>query len=471
MSVTINPTVPAAQIERQLHFTEAVHELLKRLYPSEKLHYFIQTFGCQQNEADSEVIAGLLNKCGYLPASESGNADIIVINTCAIREHAELKALSITGQYKHLKAKKPSLKIVMCGCLASLTSRGSDIRSRYPYVDFIFGTTQLWRLPEFLYDSLMSGKRKVISDSEVHMLAEGLPSLRKSSFRAWLTIMSGCNNFCSYCVVPYVRGRERSRDSKLIMSEARKLAEKGYREITLLGQNVNSYAGAADGSSFPELLDNICKIDSDFIIRFMTSHPKDANKRLFDVMAANPRAAKQLHLPVQSGSSRVLADMNRGYTRECYTELIEYARSVMPKLSVSTDIIVGFPGETEDDFEQTLSLLREVRYDSIFSFIYSPRPGTSAANFGGQIPKEVKTERFARLLDVQNAISLDKNRALVGCRLKVLVEGYSKNNDSYLTGRTEGGRLVHFRGGDSIIGSFVSLNITEAEPFNLIGEL
>lgn len=435
-------------------------------------YVFIQTFGCQQNEADSERIAGMAEHMGYTATDDPAIADLIIVNTCAVREHAELKALSITGQFKHLKERKKSLLIGICGCMVSQEHRKDDIKKRYPYVDFLFGTSMLWRFPEILYSVMSSKKRAFFLDSgDEGNICEGLPVRRAPGSKAWVSIMYGCNNFCTYCVVPYVRGRERSRNKENILEEVAALASDGCREITLLGQNVNSYGkDLYDDYDFADLLSDICKIDGDFTVRFMTSHPKDASHKLIDTIADNPKIAKAFHLPVQSGSNDVLRAMNRHYTREAYLELVDYMRKRIPDIALTTDIIVGFPGETDADFEDTLDILRKVRYDNIYSFIFSPRKGTKAADME-QLPESVRAARFERLLALQNEISNDKNRSYLHTCQHVLVEGKSKTDESKLTGRNEKNRLVHFEGDDSLIGGYADVYITRAETYALYGEL
>ncbi len=438
---------------------------------------FVQTFGCQQNEADSERILGMAEAMGYAAVSLPEEAHLVIFNTCAVREHAELKALSLTGQLKAIKNANPEMIIAVCGCMVAQSHRMQKIKGSYPYVDILYGTGQHHRLPEFLYAHLNTTKRAFYPDPEVMGVPEELPVKRESSFRAWVSVMYGCNNFCTYCVVPYVRGRERSRAKEDILAEVAELAEKGVREITLLGQNVNSYGkDRYEAYGFADLLEDICKIKGDYLVRFMTSHPKDATKRLIDVMAAHsgkdcaPRIARHFHLPLQSGADRVLADMNRRYTRASYLALVRYMREKMPDITLSTDIIVGFPTETEEDFTQTLSMLEEVRYDAFFSFIFSPRLGTPAAQMP-LIPSEITQARFARMLKVQNDISLEKNRALIGTEVTVLVEGRSKTDEAKLSGRTEHTRLVHFIGDDALIGKTVTLRITDADTYSLRGTL
>lgn len=452
------------ELAEQRKYTDRVRSILG----GREYYVYIQTFGCQQNEADSERLGGMAEAMGFSFTEDASLADLILVNTCAVREHAELKTLSITGQFKHLKEKKPSLIIGICGCMVTQEHRIGDIKNKYPYVDFLFGTGQLWRFPEILYKAFTTNRRQFVQNEDDGNIAEGIPVHRLSSFKAWVSIMYGCNNFCTYCVVPYVRGRERSRKKEDIINEVKALAAEGYREITLLGQNVNSYSGGCD---FADLLKEVCAVEGDFIVRFMTSNPKDVSHKLIDTMASEPKIARQFHLPLQSGSDRVLSAMNRHYTAESYVNTVNYMREKMPDIALSTDIIVGFPTETEEEFSETLRVLETVRYDSIYSFIYSRRKGTRAAEMEGQIPEDVKSERFARLLDTQNRISYEKNQEYVGRKLDVLVEGRSKTDDSRLTGRGERGRLVHFTGGDELIGKHVEVLITEAETYALYGRI
>ena len=431
----------------------------------------VVTYGCQQNEADSEKIAGMLHEGGYDIVKEPALADVIIVNTCAVREHAEERALSITGGYKHLKTARPHLKIGVCGCMVSKSDMSEKIKKSYPYIDFVFGTEKLAHLPEILYRSYEKKKRIFVPNDGEIQIAEGLPVIRESTFRAWVSIMYGCNNFCTYCIVPYVRGRERSRRPEMIIEEVRSLVESGCKEITLLGQNVNSYGKEFGGEcNFATLLSRLCEIEGDFTIRFMTSHPKDASFELIDIMAKNDKIAKHFHLPVQSGSDRILKEMNRHYNKETYLSLVDYMREKMPDIAITTDIIVGFPGETEEDFEDTLELMKRVKYDMIFSFIYSPRTGTPAAKME-QLPEKVKTDRMNRLLALQNELLAEKNEAYVGKTLRVLVEGKSKTNEAKMSARTEGNRIVLFDGEESLTGKFINLKITKSAPFALIGEI
>lgn len=444
---------------------------LKEINEGRALSACVVTYGCQQNEADSERIAGMLSESGYEIVKDTSLADVIIVNTCAVREHAEERAFSITGGYKHLKEARPWLKIGMCGCMASKADTSEKIKKSYPYIDFVFGTEKLAELPEILYRAISGGKRVFVPNDGDIEIAEGLPVVRESDFRAWVSIMYGCNNFCTYCIVPYVRGRERSRRPEKIIEEVEELAKSGCREITLLGQNVNSYGKEfSDECNFADLLSRICKIDGDFIVRFMTSHPKDASKELIDVMAENPKIAKHFHLPVQSGSDRILKEMNRHYDRETYLSLVEYMKERIPDIAISTDIIVGFPGETEEDFLDTLDLMRKVKYDMIFSFIYSPRTGTPAAKME-QVDDKIKSERMERLLKLQNELLAEKNLSYVGKTMRVLVEGRSKTNTEKMSARTEGNRIVLFDGDDSLTGNFAYIKITKSAPFALFGEI
>ncbi len=441
----------------------------------EKKYAYIQTFGCQQNVADSEKIAGMAEAMGYEITDAPEMSDLIVVNTCAIREHAEKRALSIIGQFKHIKAKKPSLMIAVCGCMVAQEHRRNDIKFRYPYVDFIFGASSLFRLPQLICERVSKNKRLYCPEEEEYLVAEGLPIRRESGFKAWVSIMYGCNNFCTYCIVPYVRGRERSRRPEDIISEVRGLVEAGYRDITLLGQNVNSYGLDAKGDEgevydFADLLSDIDKIEGDYHIRFMTSHPKDASKKLVDVMASSKHIAHQFHLPMQSGSDGVLRRMNRRYDTAKYMDTVNYIKEKMPDVTLTSDIIVGFPGESEEDFCGTLDMLRRVEFDMVYSFIYSPRKGTPAAEMEAQVDDNVKGERFDRLLEVQNKIAYRKNQTLVGKTLRVLCDGRSKNNEDVFSGRTEGGKIVLFEGTDTDTGRFVNIRITRAETFALHGD-
>ena len=428
---------------------------------------YVDTYGCQQNEADSEKIRGMLAACGYEMAETEEGADVIVLNTCAIREHAEQRVYGNVGALVHTKRRHPGQKIFLCGCMMGQPHVVEKIRTSYRHVDGVFNPHQLWRFPELLRQVLATGKRVFAAEDSAGSIAEGIPLLRQGGVKAWVSIMYGCNNFCSYCIVPYVRGRERSRRPEDILAEVRGLLEKGVKDITLLGQNVNSYGKDLGlGVDFADLLAEIAKLPGDFWLRFMTSHPKDATKKLFDTMAASPKIAKQFHLPVQSGNDRVLKEMNRRYTRAQYLELVDYGRQVMPELVLTSDIIVGFPGETEAEFEDTLSLIEKVRYDALFTFIYSPRKGTPAASMPDPVSRQEKNKWFDRLVTAQNKISEEIHRGYVGKTVKILVDG---EEDGVLTGRTEGGRLVRFAGDPTWIGQFMDVEITGHNTWSLEG--
>ena len=429
---------------------------------------YVETYGCQQNEADSEKLRGYLVQSGYQIVHDAEGADVVVMNTCAIREHAEQRVFGNLGALTHTKRRHPEQKIFLCGCMAGETKVSDRIQKSYPHVDGVFSTHHLWQFPEILWKVLSGKKRQFYIADEPGSIAEGIPQVRDSQLKAWVSIMYGCNNFCTYCIVPYVRGRERSRQPEEILDECRRLIEGGAKEITLLGQNVNSYGKDLDaGMDFADLLAAIASLPGDFLVRFMTSHPRDASTKLFDTMAKYPKIAKQLHLPFQSGSSRVLKAMNRHYDRQTYLDKVLYAKSVMPDLVLTSDVIVGFPGETEEEFEETISLIQQVHYDSLFTFIFSPRPGTPAAQMEDPTPKEEKNRRFDRLCAVQNAISEEIHSQYIGKTLRCLVDGRDKD---LLTARTEGGRLVRFAGPEELIGSYQPVTITGATTWSLTGD-
>ena len=455
------------QLRRQQAYCQQIRTYWERQGVSPAA--FVDTYGCQQNEADSERIRGMLEQCGYTMQGEAEGADVVVFNTCAIREHAEQRVFGNVGALVHTKRRHPGQKIFLCGCMMGEPTVNERIRKSYSHVDGVFSTHHLWEFPSLLWQVLSAGKRVFAVDDEAGSIAEGLPVSRSSGFKAWVSIMYGCNNFCSYCIVPYVRGRERSRRPEDVVAEVRDLAAHGYRDITLLGQNVNSYGKDLDGGvDFSDLLSELAGLPGDFLLRFMTSHPKDASPKLFDTMARSPKVAKQLHLPFQSGNNRILREMNRRYTAEQYLELVDYARSVMPDLVLTSDVIVGFPGETEAEFEDTLRLIERVGYDALFTFIYSPRPGTPAASMPDPIPRAEKNRWFDRLCSAQCRISEEKHRSYVGKILRVLVDG---QEDGLLTARTEGGRLVRLPGDPSRIGQFSDAEITGSTTWSLTGTM
>jgi len=459
--------VPQDKLNEQLLYCNKIYDIWNSRGQTPLA--YVETYGCQQNEADSEKIRGILCESGYRMTDTPEGADVVVMNTCAIREHAEQRVFGNLGALTHTKRRHSGQKIFLCGCMAGQEVVVERIRKSYPHVDGVFSTHHLWQFAEILYKTLTGKKRVFYTQDEAGSISEGLPQVRDNPLKAWVSIMYGCNNFCTYCIVPYVRGRERSRRSGDILAECRTLIENGAKELTLLGQNVNSYGKDLDeGLDFADLLEQIAQIPGDFLIRFMTSHARDASKKLFDTMAANPKIAKQLHLPFQSGSSRVLKAMNRHYDRQTYLERVLYAKKKMPDLVLTSDVIVGFPGETEEEFEQTISLIQQVRYDSLFTFIFSPRPGTPAASMDDPTPKEEKNRRFDRLCQVQNSISEEIHKSYVGKTFRCLIDGQDKN---YLTARTEGGRLVRLLGDTNLIGSFRNVTITGSNTWSLTGEL
>ena len=459
-----------ADISRQLEICRQIEALHDR--EDRKPLAMVDTYGCQQNEADSERLRGYLDNMGYGFTDDETRADLVVVNTCAIREHAEMRVLGNVGQLTHTKAKNPDQIIAVCGCMVQQPHMAEKLKKSYPIVDLVFGPHELWRFPELLLEQMTKKKRIFAVDDTPGVVYEGIPHRRDSQVKAWLSIMYGCNNFCSYCVVPYVRGRERSRRPEEIIAEARQLVADGYKEITLLGQNVNSYGKDLDDPmDFADLIRAINAIPGDFVIRFMTSHPKDATEKLFRTMAECEKCAHQLHLPVQAGNDRVLKAMNRHYDRAKYLEKVALARQYMPDLVLTTDIIVGFPGETDEEFEDTLSLVAEVGYDSMFTFIFSPRKGTPAYDMPDPYTRQQKQVRFDRLLELANTISAEKHKAYEGRTLRVLIDGTSDSQGYNLSARTDGGRLVHLQGDPSLIGRFAEVKITGSNTWALYGEL
>lgn len=436
------------------------------------LKYYIETWGCQMNEEDSEKLSGMLKRQGYTRTEVREDASIIIFNTCCVRENAENKVFGNLGRLKKQKEQNPDLIIAICGCMMQQKGMADDVLKRFPYVDIIFGTHNSYKFPEYLNRVKTEGVQiKEIFDKETEIV-EGVPIDRLSNIKAFVTIMYGCNNFCTYCVVPYVRGRERSRKPEDIENEIKDLVAKGYKEVTLLGQNVNSYGkGLEDEITFAQLLRRINEIEGLERIRFMTSHPKDLTLDVVYAIRDCDKICEQIHLPVQSGSDRILKVMNRHYTKEQYLKLAKEIRKEIPDVTFSTDLIVGFPGETEEDFNETLELVKEVQYDAAFTFIYSRRNHTPADKMENQIPDDVKHERFNRLIEVVNAGIAKGNKEAEGKIYEVLVEGNSKNDETKLTGRTRNGRLVNFEGCNELIGKLVNVKITKANSFSLIGEV
>lgn len=436
-----------------------------------KKKYMILTYGCQMNEEDSEKLSGMLINMGYVRTNVKEEADVIIFNTCCVRENAELKVYGNVGALKNLKKAKPSLVIAVCGCMMQQKGMAEEIVKKFPFIDIVFGTHNNFKFPEYLQNVLVTGNKIVEIWDKEEGIIEGQPIDRLSDVKAFVTIMYGCNNFCTYCIVPYVRGRERSREVSDIEKEIKELVAKGYKEITLLGQNVNSYGkGLEENMNFAKLLRRLNYIEGLERIRFMTSHPKDLTEDVILAVKECSKVCEHIHLPVQSGSSSILKKMNRHYDKEKYMELIHKIKELVPNCAITTDIIIGFPGETEEDFNETLELCREVKYDSAFTFIYSKRKGTPADIMEEQIPDEIKHDRFNKLVEVINEGCALRNKEYEGGTYEVLVEGLSKNDEKTLTGRTRTGKLVNFKGNPDSIGKLVQVNITEALSFSLNGE-
>jgi len=438
----------------------------------ESRSYFIQTFGCQMNENDSEKLAGTLESAGFVVAKAKKDADLIIFNTCCVRENAELKVYGHLGALKKLKDEKPDLVIAICGCMMHQPEVAEYVRKVYKHVDIVFGNTNQFKFPEMLCRVLTDKITIYQTDTDEMTIVEAESFKRKYDMKAYVTIMYGCNNFCSYCIVPYVRGRERSRTPDGIISEVNQLATDGCKEIIVLGQNVNSYGKDLEPPiNLSLLLDMLCEIDGIERIRFLTSHPKDISEELMKVIASQKKICNHVHLPIQSGSTKVLREMNRGYTKEQYLEIIKKLKRFNPDIGLSTDIIVGFPGETEEDFQDTLDVLERVGFDSAFTFLYSARTGTPAAARPDQIPESLAMERFERLIEVQNSICKRKNDPLLGTIQSVLVESQSKSDKTLLSGRTETNKVVNFSGSKSLIGKIVNMKIDKVKSWSLDGSV
>lgn len=458
-------------LDTQNEYINLVAEIMQIRAIGDKPMAYIRTYGCQQNVADSETIKGMLAQMGYGFTDSPENADFILFNTCAVREHAEDRVFGNVGAIKSIKKKHPSVLIALCGCMMEQEHIAKRIYKSFPFVGLVFGTHCLHEFPKMLYNSLLTGKRQFIRNNDDLLVHEGMPKLRDGQFKGWLPIMYGCDNFCSYCIVPYVRGRERSRKSEVILEEAKELINNGYKDITLLGQNVNSYGkGLDEDITFAQLLKMIDAIDGDYVLRFMTSHPKDCTKELIDTIAESRHISTHLHLPFQSGSNRILKQMNRRYTREKYLEIVNYAKEKISGLSLTSDIIVGFPGETEEDFQDTLSLIEEVGFTSLFTFIYSKRVGTPAAKMDDPTTDEEKSDRFQRLLKVQEKIAAARCAEMVGTTQRVLFEEKTKK-DGILNARTSGNIVVEVPADENMIGCFGNVEITEAGNWVLKGNL
>ncbi len=447
-----------------------IEEFVKMTVDTPKKAY-VRSFGCQLNISDGEKIKGLLKSMGCILTDDENDADIIILNTCAVRENAEDRVFGIVGSMKKLKELKPSLIIGISGCMTAQEHIAEKIKKSYPQVDFVVGTSALSSIPRLLSECL-KGQKFGVDISEYDDFSQETVQVRDSSFKASVPIMFGCNNFCTYCIVPYVRGRERSRRQEDIVSEVKKLVQNGYKEIMLLGQNVNSYGNdLGEKNAFPKLLRALDRIEGDFIIRFMSSHPKDATKELIDTIFECDKVAKHLHLPLQSGSSDVLHRMNRRYTAEKYLETVDYIRSKDPDFSLTTDLIVGFPNETDKDFDATLDIIKRVKYDNIYSFIYSKRSGTRAAEMDDATTDDVKSQRMRQLLEVQREISSENYRRFVGRKMRVLVDDISKKREGYVTGKSNEFIIVEFEGDKSLIGQFADVEITDAMNWAVLGRM
>lgn len=494
-------TIDAGEISRQQKYLDQISQCLAtfRQETGFSRKYWIHTYGCQLNENDGEKIAGLLDEMGYQPTEESREADLVILNTCSIRENANDRLFGNLGMIKNLRRDRPDLIVAVCGCMMKEDEHVARISRSYAFVDLVFGPQDIYRLPELLYHRLIDEKKQYYVGTE-DLVVEGLPIHRARKFRALTSIMFGCNNFCTYCIVPHTRGRERSRKPDDILAELRQLARDGFREIMLLGQNVNSYGKdliemSVDPEAekerptmdFADLLETAAQIEGLYRIRFMTSHPKDISPKLLQVIAAHPNIERHLHLPLQSGSNRILKQMNRHYTREHYLEIVRQARDLIPGLSLSTDIIVGFPGETDEDFADTLDLIEQVRFDSAFTFQFSRRTGTPAASMPDQIDQAIVTERFGRLVTLLNGHALAAHEQLVGTVVEVLIEGSSDTADDILTGRASQNQLINVHVpddlpmpasvrqadgrvlGERLEGSLAMVRITRAKTFSLEG--
>lgn len=460
------------KIQKQYNIADEVAELLL-LRHGNTPKAFVHTYGCQGNVADSERIKGMLTKMGYTMTEDKEEADLILYNTCAIREHAEDRVFGNVGAIKRLKQTNPNLIIALCGCMMQQEHIREKIYNSYPFVDIVFGTHNQYTVPEIFKSYLLKGKRFFADMTETNEIVEGMPALRDNSAKAWLPIMYGCDNFCSYCVVPYVRGRERSRNSADIIAEFKEIVAEGYKDITLLGQNVNSYGkGLDEDINFSKLLRSLNELDGEFTIRFMTSHPKDCTKELIDTIAECEKLSKHIHLPVQSGNNRILKEMNRHYTREKYLELISYAKEKIEGLSLTSDIIVGFPGETYEEFCDTLSLVKEVGYTSLFTFIFSSRKGTKASLMEDPVSYDEKNKWFKELCDLQEDIASEHSAKMQGKTYRVLCEGKSKTLDGYFAGRTDGNVIIEFPcDNEDLIGKFCHVKVTEPLNWLVRGEL
>ncbi len=450
---------------------KAYLKMVRELFGDKKHTYFVETYGCQMNVRDSQTLKGFFEEMGYTPAEERESADAVIFNTCCVREGAEDRLLGNLGKLKQEKKKRPDMLIMVCGCMMQEEGSAEKIKKRFRFVDVVFGTHNPHLLPKLMYEALTKREAQYSIWEKEQDIVEEMPVVREKDASAWINIMYGCNNFCSYCIVPYVRGRERSRKSSDIILEAQELAQSGVKEITLLGQNVNSYGKNTDEISFPDLLRELNKVEGLERIRFMTSHPKDLSDDLISAMAECDKVCKYIHLPVQSGSDRILGLMNRRYTREDYFLLVEKLKKAMPEIAISTDIIVGFPTETDEDFEATYDLYKKVCFNAAFTFIYSPRIGTPASVMEGQVSAEKTKERMARLIKLSEECTLKANSIYLDKTYPVLVEGISKRDKDMVSGRTDQGRMVSFLGTEELLGKTVNVRITKVKLNTLMGEM
>ncbi len=469
-----NIEISREEIEKQKVFINKIKALNDKFEKenNRKKTMFISTFGCQMNAHDSEKIDGMLKEMGFIDAEEEKKADFIIYNTCCVRENAENKVYGNLGYLKHTKASNPFMKIALCGCMMQEDNVVEIIRNKYKHIDIVFGTFNLYKLPELIFTNIETKSPVFDIWKEHREIVEDLPSIRKYKFKASVNIMFGCDNFCSYCIVPYVRGRERSRRSSDILNEIKALVKDGVKEITLLGQNVNSYGkNLEEDINFAGLLRMVNRVDGLERIRFMTSHPKDLSDELILAMAECEKVCGHIHLPFQAGSNRILEKMNRKYTKEKYLALISKIKDKIPDIAITTDIIVGFPGETSEDVDETVDVIKKVEFNGAFTFIYSKRTGTPAASMENQIPEETVKKQFNRVLDALNPIVYEKNKSHIGKVFKVLAEGISGSDESFITGRLEDNSLVHFRADKSVIGSIADVEIIDCKTFYLIGKL
>lgn len=471
---SIPDTPPSAEPERQYYYMEKAKQHLDRMSAEagRPLTFCVTTFGCQMNARDSEKLTGILERIGYVEEPDEEKADFVIYNTCTVRENANQRVYGRLGQLGRIKKKNPHMMIALCGCMMQEPHVVEKLKTSYRFVDLIFGTHNIYKFAELLATRMESGRMVIDIWKDTDKIVEDLPVERKYPFKSGVNIMFGCNNFCSYCIVPYVRGRERSRDPKAIIREIERLVADGVVEVMLLGQNVNSYGKTLpEPMTFAQLLEEVEKIDGLERIRFMTSHPKDLSDELIEVMRRSKKICRHLHLPVQSGSSHILQKMNRRYTKEQYLALVDKIKAAVPDISLTTDIIVGFPGETEEDFQETLDVVRKVRYDSAFTFIYSKRSGTPAAVMEDQVPEDVVKDRFNRLLAEVQKISAEVCAVHQGTVQKVLVECRNDHDEHLMTGRMSNNLLVHFPGDESLIGKLVNVRLDECRGFYYIGEI